>query len=365
MKFFCPPTQADLAIASQTKPFGSRLTMSQTSTIADISTFQLSDPEKWNHYIRHRPQYPESMFEKWLAYHGENEPLEAVHDLGTGGGVGALAFLNAISKIRGSNPVKTMYLSEPGAENLEAARRNLTSGRFPGVTFKFHRGPGEEPNPDIAPQSLDMVMACECLHFTDIEPTMANIASYLRPGGTFVTIMYLAIPRILNNPSARDLQKKFESKWRVETVRRGNVFDLRKRLQAATALDFVPMDTNLWQEGSVVRWFCNVPNREWAFEELIWDMSPEEIETYKPKRGAHFEKDGGTEKEEVVTDRENWGLRGVTVDKMRDIYAARQPGALDNFPELPEWKALVEEMERVGGKVDVEVPALMILAKRR
>lgn len=304
------------------------------------------------------------MFEKWLAYHGENEPLEKVLDLGTGGGVGAIAFLKAVTRNRGANPVKEMYLTEPGAANIEAARRNLTPQHFPGVSFKFHHGPGEEPNPHITPRSLDMVMACECLHWTEIEPVMTNIASYLRPGGTFVTIVYLAVPRVIGNDHVRELQKKAEYAWRAETQRRGNVFPIRKRLQTAMGLDFVPLDKALWQEGSVVRWYCNVPNREWAFEELTWDLSQEELEKYKPKRWAHLEKDGGSEKEEVVADRENWGSKRVTADKMRDIYAARQPGALDDFCELPEWKTLAKEIDRAGG-VDFEVPAMMILAKRK
>lgn len=339
--------------------------MSQTATIT-ANTFQLADPEKWDHYIKHRPQYPDSMFEKWLAYHGENEPLQAVLDLGTGGGVGAQAFLRALTKIRGTNSVKTMYLTEPGAANIEAARRNLTTRHFPGTTFKFHHGPGEELNPDIAPRSLDLVMACECLHFTDIEPVMNNIASYLRPGGTFVTIVYHAIPRILNNDRARALQKELGRAWREELERRSFLFDLQKQLQAAMGLDFVPLDDERhWRADSVVRWYCNVSNREWAFEEMARDVNPEDLARHQPRRCARLEKDGGPEKEEVVTDLAGWGMQGVTVDKLRDIYAARQPGTLDDFPEMPEWKALAAEIEKGGGTVDLEVPAMMVLAKRK
>lgn len=336
--------------------------MSQTATITN--TFQLADPEKWDQYIKHRPQYPDSMFEKWLAYHGENEPLQAVLDLGTGGGVGAQAFLRALTKLRGANSVKTMYLTEPGAANIEAARRNLTTRRFPGTTFQFHHGPGEQPNPDIAPRSLDLVMACECLHFTDIEPVMDNIASYLRPGGTFVSVVYYAVPRIRNNDRARALQQQLGQAWRTEIERKGILFALPKRLQTAMGLDFVPLDARLWREDSVVRWYCNVTNREWAFEEHVEDLSPEELARQGPRRCARLEKDGGPEKEEVVTDLEGWGMQGVTADKMRQIYAARQPGMLDDFPDMPEWKALAAEIER-GGTVDLVVPAMMILAKRK
>lgn len=340
--------------------------MSETTVTENMSIFHLSNPDKWDHYLKYRPQYPDSMFEKWFAYHGENEPLEAVHDLGAGGGVSALAFLNALPKIRGApSPVKTMYLSDPGAVNLDAARRNLTSQRFPGVAFHFHQGPGEELNPDIAPGSLDLVMACECLHFTKIEPTMKNIASYLRPGGTFATIMYLATPRILNNDRVLARQREFEIMWRAETTRRGKGIHLPSRLQAGMGLDFIPLDKALWQEGSVVRWYCNIANREWPFQDLICELSPEAIDKYKPTRRIHLEKDGGTEKEEEETDLESWGMKDITVEQMRGIYAAWQPGALDDFPELPEWKAFVEEIERAGGKVDAEVPAMMILAKRK
>lgn len=348
-----------------------QVTMSQTATVAEYDTFSLAAPECWDHYIQYRPKYPDSMFAKWLAYHGEDEPLEAVHDLGTGGGVGAQAFLRALPRLRkdGANPVRTMYLSDPSEANLAAAWRNLTTDQFPGTTFQFHQGPGEEPNPDIAPGSLDLVMACECLHFTDIEPVMHNVARYLRPGGTFATIIYYAIPPILHNERARALQCDFERAWRDAMVERGHDFATRHRLQIAMGLDFVPLDQpqGYWQEGSVVRWYCNVADRAWPFDDLVQDLDADARARHAPRRCTHFERDGGTEKEEVVTDLQDWGMRGVTPAQMRELYAARQPGAYDDFyREMPEWKALEAEIARApGGTVDVVVPAMMVMAKRK
>lgn len=336
-----------------------------TTTASELYEYHLSTTDQWDQYIEHRPPYPDSMFEKWLAFHGENEPLSAVHDLGTGGGVGTLAFLKALPRLRGTNPIQNMYLSDPGVVNIEAARRNLTPQRFPGVSFHFHQGAGEHGNPDIAPGSLDMVMACECLHWTEIEPTMAHIARSLRPGGTFAGVLYLAIPRLTSSAQAAQRQQAFERAWRTIATRRGTLWSVYHTLQACMGLDFVPLDRELWADRPRLRWYCNVTNREWPMEELMCIYSRETIEQNRPKNWAVVDKEAGLGTEEVVTDRDNWGMRDMTAEKLKQIYLARQPGAFDDFTDLPEWKALEEEIDRLGGKVDGEVPAVMVLAKKK
>lgn len=339
--------------------------MSQTATKTNADAFHLSDEGQWDHYNKNRPRYPDSMFRRWLTYHGTDEPLEKVHDLGTGGGTGALAFLDALPRIRGSNPIKTYYLSDPGENNINAARRNLTSERFPGTKFIFHHGPGEEPNPNIAPGSLDFVMACECLHWTDIEPTMRNMAASLRPGGTFASVLYESVPRITSDAAARRAQVEVDRAWRAGGAKSGWRPHLSKRLQAAMGLDFVPLEADLWREGSVVRWYCNVTDREWSTREMIADLSAEQFEANRPPRRARFEKDGGTEKEEVTTDLVDWGRQGLTVKDLRDLYHARMPGLYDELFETDVWAKLVRAVEAAGGTVDGHIPAMMVLAKRK
>lgn len=340
--------------------------MSNTST-NNLNTFQLEDEDQWDTYLKHRPQYPDSMFKRWLEYHGKDNKLEAVHDLGTGGGVGALAFLKALPRLRGPAgiPIKTFHLSDPGAANIAAAARNLTAARFPGINFTFHHGPGEKPNPNIAPGSLDMVMACECLQWTPIEETMKQIAASLRPGGTFATVLYLSEPRILGNPAARKAQFDVERVWRETLVERKSlVWPVKLRLQAANGLDFVRMDPEVWEKGSVVRWYCNVRNREWAFDELLSGFSEEEIAANRPPTWADFGE--GKEREEIVeSDMEDWGRRGVGIKEMEEYMIARMPGAFDDVVETKEWKALERAMEEGGGKCDVEIPVLMILGKKK
>ncbi|CAN8099650.1 unnamed protein product [Discula destructiva] len=347
--------------------------MSQT-TANTLATFHLADGDKWDTYIKQRPGYPDSMFQRWLDYHGKDNKLESIYDLGTGGGVGAMALLKALPRLHRHDPanssLKTLHLSDPGEANIAAARHNLTPTRFPGINFTFHRGPGEEPNPNIAPGTLDMVMACECLHWTRIEPTMRNIAASLRPGGTFAAILYNATPRIIGdgdgdgNPAARQAQLAVERLWQRTLDARGAQTDVRARLQCANGLDFVPMDPAVWERGSVVRWYCAVRNREWAFEELLLGLAEEEIAAGRPRVWADF--GPGREVEEVVEqDLVDWGRRGVGVAELRAWQAARRPGAFDDVFETGEWKLLERAVEEGGGRCDVEIPALMILGKKK
>lgn len=345
------------------------LNMSKTATDT-MYAFHLVDEGQWETYIKHRPGYPDSMFRRWLDHHGRNNKLEAVHDLGTGGGVGTIAFLKSLPRILGEVPIKTFHLSDPGEANISAARRNLTSVQFPGVNsvqfpgvnFTFHQGPAEEMNPNIAPGTLDMVMACECLHWTSIEPTMRNVAASLRPGGTFATILYLPVPRVRGNPAAVEAQHALERLWRRELDARGVVSPPRSRLQMANGLDYVPMDPEVWEPGSVVRWYCNVRNREWVNEELMAGISEEDVAAYRPPLKADF----GREREEVVMeDLDDWGRRGVGAQELRNYMDARMPGVFDDILESDEWSDLVTAIERQGGRCDVEIPAVMIMARKK
>ncbi|KAJ4413925.1 hypothetical protein N0V82_008230 [Gnomoniopsis sp. IMI 355080] len=343
--------------------------MSQTATNT-LATFQLVDEDRWDTYIKHRPGYPDSMFQRWLDYHGANNNLESIHDLGTGGGVGPLALLQALPRLRGDSCgggnntpiIKMVHLSDPGAANIAAAGRNLTSTRFPGVHFTFHRGRGEDPNPNVGPGTLDMVTAYECLHWTDIEPTMRNVAAYLRPGGTFAAVHYYAVPRIVNNPTARQAQLDMEVLYSRTLAERGARMDTKLRLQVATGLDFVPMDPDVWQ--GVVRRYVNVRNREWICDEMLLGsgLTEAEISARAPRRWMDFAR----EKEEVVEqDWEDWGRRGVGVQELREYQAGRMPGVFDDFAETAEWKALERAVDEGGGRVDVEIPMTMILARKK
>lgn len=131
----------------------------------------------WKHYLQSRPSYPDSLWHQWIEYH--QGPLITAHELGTGCGIGAAGLL-AASHTRG-HPIKHMILSDPSESNVITAKELLKAEDYPGTRLSFHQKTGEDSF--LEPGSVDMVIACECLHFTDIERAISSIHASLRPGG--------------------------------------------------------------------------------------------------------------------------------------------------------------------------------------
>lgn len=119
-------------------------------------------------YARHRPGYPEALFD-WLV---EVSPgTECAVDLAAGSGQAARGLAGRFRRV---------VAVDASAEQVVAAPV------IPGVTWRVGRAedPGEEP------WNADLVVVAQALHWFDRESFFAHLSSWLRPGGVLAAWTY-------------------------------------------------------------------------------------------------------------------------------------------------------------------------------
>lgn len=121
-------------------------------------------------YDRHRPRPPDAILE-WLCRYARVERPALVVDLGCGTGLSTRAWSGRAERVVGV---------EPNAAMLAAA------DPAPGVEFReaFAQSTGLDDG------CADIVTCSQSLHWMDPEPTLAEAARILRPGGVFAGYDY-------------------------------------------------------------------------------------------------------------------------------------------------------------------------------
>ncbi|KAG8162902.1 hypothetical protein KVR01_007380 [Diaporthe batatas] len=307
----------------------------------------------WKHYLRNRPSYPDSLWREWIEYH--EGPLNTVHELGTGCGIGAASFLsNSYAK---SEPVKHMILSDPSESNIATARELVRADDYPDTRLSFHQHRGEDSFLD--PGSVDMAFACECLHFTDVETAIASIHAGLRPGGTVASVFYGVLnATILDNERA-------DAAWRalghmhfrrVADENLETIFSRMKPGQVGLGLNFVPLDRELWRD--VRRVWVNVPQGQ-----AEWPM-----EVGPPKEAGVSRRsriDPEYESFEWRTDTDGWALKGCTAERIKETMASLFLQYGEKDWRSAEWREFEAAMDEGGGTVDFAIPVTMIMARKK
>lgn len=310
--------------------------------------------DAWDHYTQYRPAYPVSQWNTWIDYH--SGPLNVIHEIGTGCGIGAAGLLGA-AKARGQ-PVKHAVLSDPTASNVAVAKAMLATGRFSDTDFTFYREPAEASF--LEPGSVDMVIACECLHWTELGASMARMHESLRPGGTVAVVFYdmfmgdaLGIPRITEalDKVVGDLiagVKEGRHKYGPKST-------ADKRRNVVVGLNDVPFDPEMWADAK--RIYINIPDGQ-----TEWPVHPE-IRKFFPYEGSKV--DEKNETLEWISDPEGWGIKECTVDWVRGTLGTTQIEMDPKFWEGPLWKELVEAVDEQGGKFWASFRASYIMARKK
>lgn len=307
----------------------------------------------WKHYLQSRPAYPDSLWHEWIEYH--QGPLDTAHELGTGCGVGAASLLSA-SNARGK-PIKHMILSDPSESNVNTSKELLKSDDFPGTRLSFHQKTGEDSF--LEPGSVDMVIACECLHFTDIEKAISSIHKSLRPGGTVASVFYGVLnARIRDNERADAAWKAF-GKMHFQRVLDENIETLIDRItnsKVFLGLNFVPLEKDLWQD--VKRIFINLPEGQ-----THWPRDVGLPEGAKPKAVSRI--DTEYDSLEWRSDPDGWAIRNCTTGRIKEMLVSMllQYGEKDWQSE--EWKEFEAAISDGGGTFLFVYPATMILARKK
>ena len=148
----------------------------------------------WSDYIKFRPIYPTSFFEKIFTYHTQKTKASwsAAHDIGAGCGIVSASLAPHFNNI---------IVSDPNEGYATLARKILVEdSRHPESKFKFLQESAE--NSSLGPATVDLIAACECIHWTRPDIAIQGFARQLRAGGTLVISLYTR-PRIVNNERAQ------------------------------------------------------------------------------------------------------------------------------------------------------------------
>lgn len=313
--------------------------------------------DNWDHYMQYRPRYPPKTWTSFLAYH--RGPLTTIHELGCGSGVGAQGLLTT------TNPTIThLILSDPGPTNIAAARALLTPLLLllsPTINVSFHTGPAEEGLPPslAAPGTIDLVFACECLHWTEIRRTLTAAAAQLRPGGTFASVYYMHIPRIRNSPIAEVAFDNFAlACWRKK--REDGPGGKQPSAQAGLGLDFVPFDQPPGAWTDVKRVYMNFKQGQRWTRPKVLDVMMAGVKMESAVR------EGEEEEAEWVEVDEGWQRKGCKAEWFRGFLRTLQFMFPDDLAfDTEEWAAFEVALQEVGGAVDVYWPASMIMARKK
>lgn len=314
--------------------------------------------DDWDHYAKYRPSYPESMWTTWLDFH--QGPLDSLMDVGTGGGIGAAGLLAAAAS-RGKH-FKHVYLSDPNGDNLAAAKKNFTPERYPGVEFHFHQGPAEEHFPGLqAPASVDVLISCASIHWTDIDAAMGTIADALRPGGTFGAVVYPQ-PTIKGDEEAADaLAAVFERRRRFQDALDAEK-DVMKSIRArayrnlSIGLDYVPFDPARW--AAVHRRTANLPkDGKWPLRDSTWAH-------YGEPKVAVLE----GEQNEIVPEDDWWSRKDYSIEQLKEFFQTLgyEPFVMDGrLWETDAFRDFEKVAHGKGGTFELVWPAATVLGRKR
>ena len=129
------------------------------------------------HYDRFRPRPPQALLETLLQVAGV-ERAALVADLGTGTGLSARAWAAHADQVVGI---------EPNLAMLARARAATTA-----ANVEYRLGFADDTGLDDA--SADLITCSQSFHWMEPEPTLAEAARVLRPGGAFAAYDYDVVP---------------------------------------------------------------------------------------------------------------------------------------------------------------------------
>ncbi|KAK2005369.1 hypothetical protein LZ32DRAFT_674109 [Colletotrichum eremochloae] len=297
------------------------------------------------HYLKHRPPYPESIWKLWLSYH--KGPLTSLHDIGSGGGNATEDLLRHIS-----SPLRFVILTEPKAVNINDCRARF-KGRFLDTCFVYRKCHAEDQwEPPTNLEHVDFVMACESIHWTELKPTMDNIAKSLRANGTFAAVIYAPYPLISNNSIANTAFKDFiggHASWLLEQGWMNEKWQRAAR-QLHQGLDFLPLREDLWTD--VRRININIRDG-WLADSVQFIDGPLEPSDNVRIQACEWD---------TINESKDWQLL-ASVEWLKQYLLSLRLGFSDRSWTSLKWQKIESEVQ--DGNLELVWPVQILLARRR
>ncbi|KAI1405227.1 S-adenosyl-L-methionine-dependent methyltransferase [Hypoxylon fuscum] len=294
--------------------------------------FSISQGANWSNYLAYRPIYPASFFNRIYEYHTQKPGAEWVmaHDIGAGCGIVSSTLATRFDKV---------IVSDPNDGYTTLARKLLVEeASLPETKFRFLQEPAEKSSIDTG--MVDMVTACECIHWTDPDTSIKEFGRELKAGGTLVITHYTR-PFIEGSEAAK---RAWKAIWDAFSDRsRGKLYD-RGFMIINNGLDCLGFPEKEWE--SVKRVYINAHGNIDAF--VVNDRIGED----KVKPG---------EEKVWVEDDEDWcHMHGI--EWFKAYLATWMPSIPES--ELQEyWDGL--ELALEGKQVKTRTPVVMVFATKK
>lgn len=285
----------------------------------------------WQQYITFRPLYAPSFYHRIFTYHASKPSASwnKAHDVGAGCGI--------VSSVLGSN-FSHVVVSDPSTGYTDLARQLLVDkAGFPDTRFSFLQAKAEEMG--AATGSVDLLTACQCMHWTDTDAAVSSFSKQLKSGGTLAMTGYF-LP-VLRNEVAQEHWRSIYYEW----VKRNNS-DVYQRAYPMVVSGFESI---------------GLPADTWTDVKRVYINTQGTLDRFLGCGAAVTSKFHKNEERVFVEDDKAWILP-------RDIawLKAHHKTCVVPVPEedvAEHWDAIEEELK--GGTVDVEFAVVMILATKR
>ncbi|KAI1481618.1 S-adenosyl-L-methionine-dependent methyltransferase [Daldinia eschscholtzii] len=285
----------------------------------------------WSDYIANRPAYPPSFFQRLYDYHGQKSGVtwSVAHDVGAGCGI--------ISSVL-ANRFDNVIVSDPNDGYGTIARHLLVEkALLPESKFSFLQEAAEESS--VESGTVDMITACECIHWTTPDIAIREFGRQLRVGGT-LAITYYTRPLIEANEGAA---RAWKAIWDTFSKKnRGALIDKAYKI-ANTALESLEFSEGGWER--VKRIYIN---SQGTLDGFILDDRTSESKVKESE-------------ERIWIEDEDW-CDMCDIKWFRAYYATWAPH-IPEYEMRDSWDELESALE--GKKVKVRTPNVMVLATRR
>ncbi|KAI8959013.1 S-adenosyl-L-methionine-dependent methyltransferase [Daldinia sp. FL1419] len=293
--------------------------------------FSAYKSEDWSNYLANRPTYTPSFFQRIYDYHSQKAGASwsVAHETGAGCGVVSSVLAGSFDNV---------VVSDPNDGYVALARELLVErAPFPESKFQFFQETSEESS--VASKTVDLVAACECIHWTTPHLAIKEFWRELKASGT-LAITYYTHPYIEGNERA---SKAWTAAFDVYSTKLQDGVYARVPYIVNNALDGLEFPEEYWE--SVKRIYINTTGDTKCF--MLKDVVTE-------SRVKESEEKIWTEDEDWC---DTWGF-----DQFKGYYSTWLPAV----PES-EVQDIWDELERAleGKQVKIKTPLVVILATKR
>ncbi|KAF3061475.1 Methyltransferase type 11 [Daldinia childiae] len=307
------------------------VSMSSTNLTGKKFAFSARRGVDWSNYLAYRPVYPQSFFERIYNYHTQKAGVawSVAHDTGAGCGI--------VSSVLASR-FDSVTISDPNDGYTKLAREFiLEKTLFPESKFRFLQETAEKSS--VESDTVDLITACECIHWTTPDIAIKEFRRQLKAGGT-LAITYYTRPLIGANERA---VRAWKAVW--------DAFSKKHRAR---------MSSTAYEIANAALESLEFPEDDWEALKRIYINAQGTLDGFMlDDRVAESRVKESEEK--VWVEDEDW-CDTCGIEWLKGYVATWEP----HFQES-EIQYIWDELERAleGKQVKIKTPVVMILATKR